>query len=377
MAVDPFMGTRAQKAFIATMFDPAHVEAIVVLVMISITFRLVAEHVDFSSTSYYKTLPCYLALFLLAELFELVMAFDALRLRNVIQLVGILLFHLALIVFAALQVHETHTALVRLQDCNGSDDFVRCGGAHTLFRKVEPFLIVVPCIIAVAWVAIVWFARALYAEFGWAIFRVVGANPAMKTMYQFYQVMICLLKFDFFCFTGVTIQLLIVVLDTSSAEFGLTVAAIPIVLILLIGCGLAVQREIRWLMVSSLVLMLAAETYLYKLVRFFEPSSEAQYETTRATLTVFTIVAFLLLLTTFGVGLRCFNDFGKGLVTSKTYGQWYPLCLRRPSARPRRQLILPFPCNADAPLFKRNQNSYANPEQKGDGGELEPRLSIE
>jgi hypothetical protein len=61
--------------------------------------------------------------------------------------------------------------------------------------------------------------------YSWAIFRVVGANPKLKSMsiafftnewcsssgclsamYQFYQVMICLLKFDFFAFTGVTMQ---------------------------------------------------------------------------------------------------------------------------------------------------------------------------
>ena len=41
-------------------------------------------------------------------------------------------------------------------------------------------------------------------------------------------------------------QLLIVVLAKNTAEFGLTVAAIPIVLVLLIGAGLAVQREIKW-----------------------------------------------------------------------------------------------------------------------------------
>lgn len=94
-------------------------------------------------------MPCYLALFILAEyvprpllpchgltpdrIFELLMAFDALRLRNVIQLLGILgepssrhsshgiakltrppiAFHLALVVFAAIQVHETRAAVVR------------------------------------------------------------------------------------------------------------------------------------------------------------------------------------------------------------------------------------------------------------------------
>ncbi|KAI0054055.1 hypothetical protein FA95DRAFT_1551854 [Auriscalpium vulgare] len=286
------------------------------------------------------------------------MAFDALRLRNVIQLAGLLMFHLALIVFAAIQVHETKAALVRLPNCDGSVSYVNCGGKHTLFKKVEPLLIVVPCVIAGSFFALLWFVRALYYEFGWAIFRVVGANPAMKTMYQYYQVLICLLKFDFFSFSGVTIQLLIVVLSTNSAEFGLTIAAIPVVLFLLFGAAFAVQREIKWLMSTSLVLMLASETYcepfVYKLVRFYEPSSREQYQTTRATLTTFTIIAFVLLLLTFAVGVRCFTDFDKGLLKSKTY---------------------------DAPLFRRGHSSTANTpgEYKDDplGGEREERLSIE
>ncbi|KAL4074451.1 hypothetical protein V8B97DRAFT_1690891 [Scleroderma yunnanense] len=80
-------------------------------------------------------------------------------------------------------------------------------------------------------------------------------------MYLFYQVFICLLKFDFFCFVGVTMQLLIVVLSTNSTEFGLTITAIPIVLILLAGCAYAVQREVKWLMATCLALMVAAMTY--------------------------------------------------------------------------------------------------------------------
>jgi hypothetical protein len=152
----------------------------------------------------------------------------------------------------------------------------------------------------------------------WAIFHVVGANPQMKTMYQWYQIMICLLKFDFFCFGGVTMQLLILVLSRNSAEFGVTVTAIPIVLILLAGCGYAVQREVKWLMGISLALMLPALSYfLYKLVRFYQPSSRDQYATTRGTLTIFTIVAFILLFATFAVGLRCFSDFDRGLQVSK------------------------------------------------------------
>lgn len=307
------LSTRAQKAFIGTIL----LQAVVVLVMVGIVFGLVNKaNVDWSQPRY-KTLPCYLSLFALAEIFEILMAFDALRLRNVIQLIGIISFHAGMLVMGSLQIHETHTALVT----NSSPtDYINGEGPGTLWNKVFPFLVVVPVIIGVTWLALAWTFMKLYHEFGWAIFHVVGANPAMKKMYQFYQILICLLKFDFFAFTGVTMQLLIVVLQKNSAEFGLTVAAIPVVLALLALSGIAVQREIKWIMSIALVVMLAAQTYfIYKLVRFYEPSSDYAYLSTRATLTVFTISASLLLFATFGIGCKCFHDFGRGLEKSKMH----------------------------------------------------------
>ncbi|KAK7693558.1 hypothetical protein QCA50_003127 [Cerrena zonata] len=350
MALEPLLSTRAQRAFMLTLI----LQGVVVLTMVAVVFAFVAEHVEF--TGIYKTIPCYLALFALAEIFELLMAFDALRLRNIVQLIGIFIFHGALIVFAALQIHETRTALV-----TGGTDYWNSGGPNSLWTKVLPFLIVVPCIIAASWIAMGWWIRELYFEFGWAIFHVVGANPAFKTMFQYYQVMICLLKFDFFCFTGVTIQLLILVLQTSSAEFGITVAAIPIVLVLLGFCGWAVKREVKWLMSISLALMLAAESYFYKLVRFYQPESTNEYATTRATLTVFTIVAFILLFATFAVGLRCFADFDKGLLSSKLHAV----------TGSKQSYSSPLPSPGEQPSSSMRQTSY------NAGSQLGPRISIE
>ncbi|KAJ3571884.1 hypothetical protein NP233_g3456 [Leucocoprinus birnbaumii] len=289
-----------------------------------------------------QTLSCYLALFALAEIFELLMAFDALRLRNIIQLIGIL----AMMVFAALQVHQTRTALVQeddIQSCLNNFSEALCGGSGSLWQRVQPFLVVAPCIIAASWLFMLFWIKQLYGEFGWAIFHVVGANPKMKTMYQYYQIMICLLKFDFFCFTGVTMQLLIIVLSKDKAEFGVTIAAIPVVLVLLSLCGVAVQREIK-----------SATFVMYKLVRFYEPSSREQYLTTRATLTVFTIVAFVLLFATFAVGLRCFYDFDQGLQTSKTQS------LSRPKM-----------------TAKASSNNMSEYQAGYQGAPLGPRISIE
>lgn len=95
------------------------------------------------------------------------------------------MFHAALIVFATIQIHETKVALVRKPNCDGTNDFVvcftlccsyglasshvplkLCGGKGTLYRKVEHLLIASPGIIAVAWIVLIFYVRALYYEFG-------------------------------------------------------------------------------------------------------------------------------------------------------------------------------------------------------------------
>ncbi|KAF7970006.1 hypothetical protein HWV62_25368 [Athelia sp. TMB] len=363
MAVEPLLGTRAQRFFIGSNFA-----------MLSCIVR--TRRVRSLKPNHSTPLLTWSI-----RVFELIMAFDALRLRNIIQLVGIMIFHLSLIVMSALQIHQTRDALLDPKGCDDSTKpYVQCSGPGTLINKVQPFLIVVPIVLAAAWVLIAFWIRELYAEFGWAIFHVVGANPKAKSglydmpflsrtltqavhlaQYQFYQVMICLLKFDFFAFTGVTMQLLIVVLNKNSAEFGVTIAAIPCVLFALAFCGYALQREIKWLMTVSLVLMLAAMGYfVYKLVRFYEPYTgrENPYETVRATLTVFTIAAFLLVFATFAIGLRCFADFDKGLVEAKTHNVT------------NQNYLSGMPSPGRGNMAER-QSSYMN------GAPLAPRISIE
>ena len=91
------------------------------------------------------------------------MAFDALRLRNIIQLIGILsecrcriipshiidrhhpVFHGALIPMAALQVHQTQTALVMQTNCNGAENYV------VSYNLMNQHHMTHNCIIAMRW----------------------------------------------------------------------------------------------------------------------------------------------------------------------------------------------------------------------------------
>lgn len=126
--------------------------------------------------------------------------------------------------------------------------------------------------------------------------------------------------------------------------------------ILMLSSIIQLVSPFYWLLWAVWITFLRS---VYKLVRFYEPSSRDEYSTTRDTLTVFSkfspwlgswkvsnfclaIVAFLLLfgekifivdflasswffftIATFVVGLRCFSDFDRGLLPSKSHGQSY------------------------------------------------------
>src|SRR5438552_1649613 len=63
---------------------------------------------------------------------------------------------------------------------------------------VRPFLIAVPCVIGFAMILLMFITWKLFDEFGWTIYKHIGASVRMRRRYLVYQIFISLLKFDFF-----------------------------------------------------------------------------------------------------------------------------------------------------------------------------------
>lgn len=127
-----------------------------------------------------RTITTFLTLYIFGFLFELLLVYDALRLKNTIQVIGLCLFNLALLLYAAVQMQQIQDAVTGLQNQGeiGPD----------AWADSKPFLIAIPCIIALGTVQMAFIAWKLYDEFAWTIYKHISADLRMKRRYLTFQV---------------------------------------------------------------------------------------------------------------------------------------------------------------------------------------------
>ncbi|CAL5872960.1 uncharacterized protein PFLUO_LOCUS7229 [Penicillium psychrofluorescens] len=253
-----------------------------------------------------KTIPTFLALYSFGFIYELVLVYDALRMKNTIQVIGLCACNVGLLIYGAVQVRQIHNAAGVLVDNGATNDRV--------WGETEPFLIIIPCIVALGTILMTFVAWKLYDEFAWTIYKHISADLRMKRRYLTYQIYIALLKFDFFFFLGFTVQFLVVVSANLDAEFILTIIAIPVTIIILACAALFVRRESMFGMVVIILLFFAAMAYFcFKLYRMYSPATFTQYLPARPSMTFFAVITLMLIVITIINACICANNFNRGL----------------------------------------------------------------
>jgi hypothetical protein len=121
-----------------------------------------------------------LALYAFGFIYELVLVYDALRLKNTIQVIGICLCNVGLLIYGAVQVQQIKEAVGVLTVMDKIDKDV--------WPKTEPFLIIIPIVVAMGSVLMGIVAWKLYDEFAWSIYKHISADLRMKRRYLTYQV---------------------------------------------------------------------------------------------------------------------------------------------------------------------------------------------
>ncbi|GAM83102.1 hypothetical protein ANO11243_010880 [Dothideomycetidae sp. 11243] len=265
-----------------------------------------------SNTPNVRAIDTYLSLFIFGFVFQIALTWDALRLKNTIQIIGLCFYNVGLMIYAAVQTDQIQEFV--------NPAVGRASISVDLWNTLKPYLIAVPCVLALGSFIMGFVAWKLYDEFSWSIYKHISADLSMKRRYLVYQIYITLLKFDFFFFLSFTVQFLVVVKSIKNTEFGLTVAALPVTVIILILAGYWTRRESKTGMIVTIFLYFCAMAYFFfKLVRMYDGSTPAgrqrvqTYAAARHGLTAFAIITILLLCLTIGNAIWCTANFGKGL----------------------------------------------------------------
>ncbi|OAQ79337.1 hypothetical protein VFPFJ_09823 [Purpureocillium lilacinum] len=312
---------RDSMGFIKTKWSAAFMgvttlQAIICLVFEAYVFgkfqTSLGEHRDLPKVqSQYKTIPTFLTLFIFGFLYELVVVWDALRMKNTIQVIGVCIANLALLVYTAIQIEQIQTAITILGEFNALKPETL---STELWGDVKPYLVAIPAVIGLATVCMGFIAWKLYQEFAWDILKNIGADYRMKKRFLHYQIYIALLKFDFFFFLGFIIQFVVVVAQKTDPEFALTIATIPITIGILLAAAYFTRKENKPGMFVVIILYLGGLSYfIFKLVRIYQPDHKDSYQAVRRSLTAFAVITILLIILTIINAIICLRNFDNGL----------------------------------------------------------------
>lgn len=225
-----------------------------------------------------------------------------------------------MLVYAVTEIPQVRGALKNLNDPGGCvvrNGGLDCLGPGSLYYTLV-YILVWPIIItALSTAAYIVLVRRLSIQFGWDEFRMVHADLELKRMYRTYSCMVSLLKLLMFFASAFCMAYLVLItaLWKDKVDVIITIIALPIFYPTIIVTGWALLSEDVALMIICLLLLLVGEAYLlYKMVCMWLPRTAKIYDTTRATLAVFSAFAIVLLLAVIVNGIACLFNFGKGLL---------------------------------------------------------------
>lgn len=136
---------------------------------------------------YSRSLPTFLALFIFGMIYMLGLAWDALRMKNTIQVIGICCFNWALCLYGILQevqIQDTlkHLKIVlKVQATDGES-------APELETRMQRTTIAVPVLLGVGSFLVSFIGWKLYHEFAWTIYKHVSADLQLRRRYMIFEV---------------------------------------------------------------------------------------------------------------------------------------------------------------------------------------------
>jgi len=287
-----------------------------------------------------RALTFYYILFVVSLFFQLVLYVDAIYNKNTIQIIGLMLFHFLTLGYCVIQILQARSIIATPKIAVDLHDMVPDFQADATLPYGVTVAVLMTAFVLV-WVYVNW---KLFQEFGWQIFKQIGADLRMRRMYMIYQIFVTILKFDMFMLLAFSTQWLIMLVDQAEQQGSSSYGDYSQVIIhSIVSCGgsvvmlvlayWAVRTERRWAMVTFIIADLATVGYfISKIVAMqppwvtigvqcipnWPPETCDRYDGSRNFFTLFLTVDIALGLVTAAVAARALLNFNHGLLPHVT-----------------------------------------------------------
>ncbi|KAI0244625.1 hypothetical protein L0F63_005601 [Massospora cicadina] len=229
----------------------------------------------------------YRLVFLVGKIFALIICWDAVTHKNTIQAISFGVFNFFCLFYAVLQL--------RTKELPGKF-------ATNTSSTSRPSS---------------WSRLAIYREYGWKIFKKLGADKTIHRMYLHHQVLIVLLQLELFFSIAVAVQLATLLTTQTSLEKWLQIGlGIPVSVFVLALGFYALVKENRVVMIFVILCHCGTLGYFtYRLIKIFLPRLDGRdpYANIWKYLTFTLSIVLALNALTLSVLMLCYADFGKGL----------------------------------------------------------------
>jgi len=236
--------------------------------------------------------------------------------RNTLQFFFLTSFNLILLIYAVVQIFEIRSTLPA----------VSANSQSAIFSiPINILVIIIPFVIALAELAYIVLGWSIWREFGWKVYKLLGADRRIKRLYVHYQILACIMKFDVFFWCGFSIQLIWMVLQSTNVEYFITVAALPASLVVLLSGHLGARYENKPLMYAFMLSCVGACGYFtFKLFRIVSQRQDDNIKPVFKTLAAFAALAITFLVATFVWSCIVLSNFGSGLKIHMSKKKYQP-----------------------------------------------------
>eukprot|EP00732_Lithocolla_globosa_P006094 Lithocolla_globosa_v1_NODE_6815_length_1031_cov_4.356557.p1 type:complete len:329 gc:universal NODE_6815_length_1031_cov_4.356557:993-7(-) len=273
-------------------------QVLIVMILEIIATVNFVNQVDISTDTYAKSQVVYLTVFIFSLIFQFGVLLNAIWEKNSIQVFAHCIFNGCMFLYSIIQ----YLALVDAP----IDDFDPADISGIWFSVIG--------LLAAYSLLFCVIASQLYLEFGWKIYKKIGADPNMRSMYRSYQIFVMLLKFDYFFFLVFVIQFITLVLQTDDPEFYITFVLVVLALAAMFMVVYALKNEnVALVLFWTGLLLSSIGYYIFKIFRMYQEGEKQKYEGVNKFLTFFAGTALFLLIVTLFLTIVCWRNFGKGL----------------------------------------------------------------